>query len=185
MELEVKILDIDIEDIRKTMKEHQASLVKNEMQENLIFDFPDRRLLKEKGYARIRVVTDNSDGKMTVYMTTKKLLSADVFKKMDEHETIIGEREAGEGIFRALGLELIQVIKKSRESYLYKNSLVEIDVNEKEFVPFPYLEVESPNEEELKEVVALLGYTMEETSAKSIYEILKERGITTSTHKGL
>ena len=46
MELEVKILDIDIENIRKIMKEHQASLVKNEMQENLIFDFPDRRLLK-------------------------------------------------------------------------------------------------------------------------------------------
>ena len=46
MELEVKILDIDIENIRKIMKEQQASLVKNEMQENQIFDFPDRRLLK-------------------------------------------------------------------------------------------------------------------------------------------
>lgn len=181
MELEVKILDIDIDEIRRLMKENNASLVKNEMQNNYIYDFEDRRLLQDRGYARIRVVTDNTSGKVTVFMTIKRLVSADVYKRMEEHETVIENREAGEGIFQALGLQLIQVINKSRESYRYKDSLIEIDVNEKEFVPFPYLEVESPNEEELKEVVELLGYTMEETSSLSIYDILKERGLTSST----
>jgi len=181
MELEVKILDIGIDDIRRLMKENKASLVKNEMQNNYIYDFDDRRLLQDRGYARIRVVTDSTSSKVTVFMTTKRLVSADVYKRMEEHETVIENREAGEGIFQALGLQLIQVINKSRESYRYKDSLIEIDVNEKEFVPFPYLEVESPNEEELKEVVELLGYTMEETSSLSIYDILKERGLTSST----
>lgn len=185
MELEVKILDIRIEDIRGKMKEVQAPLVKNEIQENLIYDFPDRRLLDQKGYARIRVVVDIETKKETVFMTTKRLLSNDVFKKMEEYETVIEDRNIGMGIFEALGLELMENIKKSRESYRYKNSLIEIDVNEKTFVPFPYLEVESPTEEELKEIVDLLGYTMEDTSSLSIYEILRQRGISPRSPKGL
>lgn len=185
MELEVKILDISIEDIREKMNQASAPLVKNEMQENLIYDFPDRRLLNQKGYARIRVVVDLETKEETVFMTTKRLLSMDVFKKMEEFETIIEDRDTGIGIFETLGLQLMENIKKSRESYRYKNTLVEIDVNEKTFVPFPYLEVESPTEEELREVVELLGYTMKETSSLSIYEILKNRGISPRSPKGL
>lgn len=185
MELEVKILDISIDNIRRIMKENGAVLVKNEMQENYIHDFPDRRLLDKKGYARIRVVKDQETGEETVFMTTKKLLSREVYKKMEEYETVIENKEAGLGIFRSLGLELIENIRKSRESYQYKNTLVEIDVNDKSFVPFPYLEVESPSEEELEEVVALLGYTMEDTSSLSIHEILKERGLSPETPEGL
>lgn len=185
MELEVKILDIDIEKIRAVMLENGAERVKNEMQENLIYDFPDRRLLGQKGYARIRVVRDQDTGEEKVFMTTKRLLSRDVFKKMEEHETVIENREAGLGIFQALGLVLVENIKKSRESYRYKDTLVEIDVNDKSFVPFPYLEVESHSEEELKEVVELLGYTMADTSALSIYEILAMKGIKPSSPEGL
>lgn len=185
MELEVKILDIRIEDVRHKMKEVHAPLVKNEMQQNLIYDFPDRRLLNEKGYARIRVVVDMESKKETVFMTTKRLISNDVFKKMEEYETIIESKDIGMGIFETLGLQLMENIKKSRESYRFKNSLIEIDVNEKTFVPFPYLEVESPTEEELKEVVELLGYTMEDTSSLSIYEILRQRGIKPRSPKGL
>jgi adenylate cyclase, class 2 len=185
MELEVKILDINIENIRRIMKENGGVLVKNEMQENYIHDFPDRRLLDKKGYARIRVVKDQETGKETVFLTIKKLLSREVYKKMEEYETIIENKEVGLGILSSLGLELIQNIRKSRESYQYKNTLVEIDVNDKEFVPFPYLEVESPSEEELEEVVKLLGYSMEDTSSLSIHEILEARGLKPKSSEGL
>ncbi len=185
MELEVKILDIDIENIRKIMEENGGILVKNEMQENYIHDFPDRRLLSKKGYARIRLVKDQETGVETVFMTTKKLLSNEVYKKMEEFETIIENKDVGLGIFNSLGLELIENIKKSRESYQYKNTLVEIDVNDKAFVPFPYLEVESHSEEELEEVVKLLGYTMEDTSSLSIHEILEKRGLKPNSPEGL
>lgn len=185
MELEVKILDIDLEHIRRIMEEAGATLVKDEQQDNLIYDFPDRRLLKAQGYARIRVVEDHRTKKVDVLMTTKRLISRDVVKRMEEFETPVSDRETGEGIFKALGLELIQNIRKTRESYQVKNSLVEIDINEKEFVPFPYLEVESPTVEELEEIVALLGYTMADTSSKSIFQILEERGLTPTTPKGL
>lgn len=185
MELEVKILDIDLEHIRRVMEEAGAALVKDEQQDNLIYDFPDRRLLKAQGYARIRVVEDHRTQKVDVLMTTKRLISRDVVKRMEEFETPVSDRETGEGIFKALGLELIQNIRKTRESYQVKNSLVEIDINEKEFVPFPYLEVESPTVEELEEIVTLLGYTMADTSSKSIFQILEDRGLTPTTPKGL
>lgn len=184
MEREVKILDIDIESIRSKMAELGARKVKDEVQENRIFDFEDGRLLKEHGYARIRIVQDEKKRK-TIFLTTKKMVSQEAFKIMDEHEIEISSASEGEGILHALGLHLIQTIHKTRESYRYKDTLVEIDVNDKSFVPFPYLEVESPDEEELMEVVALLGYRMEDTSSQTIYDILRERGIEPSAPKGL
>jgi len=62
---------------------------------------------------------------------------------MDEYESEIKDDAAAKGILEALGLQLIQSIKKYRESYKYKNTLIEIDINEKEFCPFPYIEIES------------------------------------------
>lgn len=177
MEMEVKILDIDIEDVRKRMKEAGAMLVKDEDQENRIFDFPDGRLLKERGYARLRNVKDRRDGSIQHTMTTKRMLSQEKYKVMDEHETVISSGEEGEGIFLALGLQLSHVIRKSRESYRYKDTLVEIDINEKEFFPVPYLEVESASEAELEETVSLLGYTMADATSRTMYEIMRDMGL--------
>ena len=93
---------------------------------------------------------------------------------MYKRQVIISNGDAGNDIFLSLGLILKSSIKKSRESYKYKNTLVEIDINDKSFCPFPYIEIETNEEDELKEVVSLLGYTMEDTTSKTIYEILKE-----------
>ena len=64
-----------------------------------------------------------------------------------------------------------------RESYRYKNTLIEIDINDPSFCPFPYVEIETSSEEELNEVLNLLGYSMKDTTSKTIYDILKEKGI--------
>jgi adenylate cyclase class 2 len=176
-ELETRILDIDVEGIRRKMTALAAKKVKMENQINRIYDFEDRRLLNSKGYARIRTIEDILNNKTVHYMTTKKMLSQEKYKVMDEHETIIESFEEGENILKALGLSLVQSINKYRESYKYKNTLVEIDINEKTFCPFPYIEIETAYEEELKEVVALLGYTMEDTTSKTIFEILADKGV--------
>lgn len=94
---------------------------------------------------------------------------------MEEHEVEISNGDEGKNIFISLGLELVQSIKKYRESYKYKNTLIEIDINEKSFCPFPYIEIESSNEDELLEVISLLGYTLKDTTSKSIYEILDNK----------
>lgn len=176
-EMETRIIDINVDDIRKKLKNIDGKKVKEENQTNNIFDFPDKRMLNKKGYARIRVVEDLLNNKFVYYMTTKKLVSQEKYKVMEEHEIEISNAEEGMEIFKSLGLELVESIKKYRESYKYKNSLIEIDINDKSFCPFPYIEIESSSEEEIKEIVSLLGYTMEDTTSETIYEILKNKGV--------
>ncbi|MCM8711089.1 CYTH domain-containing protein [Clostridium sp. SYSU_GA19001] len=176
-ELETRILDIDVDQIRNKLHSLEAEKVKMENQINRIYDFEDRRLLNKKGYARIRTIEDMLNNKTVHYMTIKEMISQEKYKIMNEHETIIDSSEEGENIFKALGLQLVQSIKKYRESYKYKNTLVEIDINEKSFCPFPYIEIETFYEDELKEIVELLGYSMEDTTSKTIYEILSNRGV--------
>lgn len=176
-ELETRILDINVEEIKAKLNNLNAEKVKMENQTNNIYDFPDKRLLNKKGYARIRIVEDRLNNKTVNYITTKEMINQDKYKLMNEHETVIENSFEGEEIFKALGLKLVQTIKKYRESYKYKNTLIEIDINDKSFCPFPYIEIETAYEDELKEVVELLGYTLEDTTSKTIYEILSDRGV--------
>ena len=184
-ELETRVVDIDVDDIRRKMQELGAEKVKEEYQINNIYDFEDNRLLNSKGYARIRITDDRLNNKEVVYMTTKKMLSQGTFKVMEENETVVEDKEAAEKIFLSLGLSLKQSIKKYRESYKINDRIIEIDINDKNFCPFPYLEIETSSEEKLKEILDLIGYTMEDTTSKTIYEILEEKGLANNKGKGL
>ena len=184
-ELETRVVDIDVDKIRKILNNIGAEKVKEEYQINNIYDFEDNRLLNDKGYARIRITDDRLNNKEVVYMTTKKMLSQGTFKEMEENETIVEDKETANKIFISLGLSLKQSIKKYRESYKIKDSLVEIDINDKSFCPFPYLEIETYSEDRLKEILSLLGYTIEDTTSKTIYELLEEKGLSKEEGKGL
>ncbi|MBE6063729.1 MAG: CYTH domain-containing protein [Clostridium butyricum] len=184
-ELETRIMDIDIDKTRTILCENGAEKVKSEDQINDIYDFEDGRLLAQKGYARIRTVNDKLNNKVVYYMTTKKMLSQDRFKVMEENETVIEDKKMGEGIFKSLGLVLKESNKKYRESYKLNDCLIEIDINDKSFCPFPYLEIETSSEEKLESIVKLLGYTLDDTTSETIYEILEKRGILNNNPKGI
>ena len=173
-ELETRIIKIDVANIRKILISNGAEKVKEENQINDIYDFEDGRLLAKKGYARIRTIDDMLHNKELIYMTTKKMLSQGRFKEMEENETLVQDKKAAEGIFTALGLVLTQSVQKYRESYKLKEGLVEIDINDKNFCPFPYIEIETDSEENLEKIVKLLGYSMEDTTSKTIYELIEE-----------
>ncbi|WP_097026556.1 class IV adenylate cyclase [Clostridium peptidivorans] len=172
-ELEVKILDINLDELRNKLRVLNCTKVKEENQINDLFDFPNKALLKKHGYARIRTVEDLLKNSTNFYLTVKTLRSSERFKVMDENEVEIMSGEEGKAILKVLGLELTQSIKKYRESYKYKNALIEIDINEESFCPFPYIEIEAQTSAEIEEVVDALGYTMEDTTSKSIYELIE------------
>lgn len=184
-ELETRIMDIDVDKIRAILSNANAEKVKMEDQINDIYDFEDGRLLAKKGYARIRTIEDKLHNKTVYYMTTKRMLSQERFKVMEENETIIENKTMGEGIFKSLGLILKESNKKYRESYRLDDSLIEIDINDKSFCPFPYIEIETTSEEKLENIVKLLGYTLEDTTSETIYEILEKRGIKPNSPKGV
>ncbi|EHI97785.1 adenylate cyclase [Clostridium sp. DL-VIII] len=184
-ELETRIVDIDVDSIRNILLLNGAEKVKMENQINDIYDFEDGRLLAEKGYARIRTVNDMLNNKIIYFMTTKKMLSQERFKVMEENEVIINNKNMGEGIFKSLGLVLKESNKKYRESYKLHDCLIEIDINDKKFCPFPYLEIETTSEEKLERVVKLLGYALDDTTSQTIYDILSQRGLLNKVPKGL
>lgn len=173
-ELETRIIKIDVDKMREKLLSLGGIKVKAEDQVNDIYDFEDGRLLSSKGYARIRTINDKLNGSVTYYMTTKKMLSQGRFKEMEENETIVEDKIMSEGIFKSLGLQLVQSISKYRESYELMDSLVEIDINDPSFCPFPYIEIETTSEEKLEKVVHALGYTLDDTTSKTIYELLEE-----------
>lgn len=177
MEIEVRILDINVENIRNEIIKQGGILVKKENQTNRLFDFEDKKLLNEKGYARIRIIEDNILNKTINYICVKKAIlnNNQKYKVMDEKETQIENANIGEEILKSLGLKLTHEIKKYRESYKLLNCLVEIDINDKSFYPNPYLEIEGSNEEDIQRVVKLLGYTMNDTTAMNIFDIIKMR----------
>ena len=179
-EIETKIIDIDVEKLRSKLLQLNFKKVKQEDQINDIYDFTDGKLLSNKGYARVRTVRDHLNNEDHYYMTVKKMVSQEKYKIMDEYEVEVLDAEESKNIYLSLGLQLVQSSKKYRESYKYKDTLVEIDINDINFCPFPYLEIESNKEEELIEVVGLLVYKMEDTTSKTIYEILNDRKISTS-----
>ncbi|MGE5628700.1 MAG: class IV adenylate cyclase [Solirubrobacterales bacterium] len=173
-EMELRIINIDVDKIRNQLITLSAVLVKKENQVNKIYDFPDNRLLSSKGYARIRLVEDLITSNNYYYMTTKKIISQDKFKVMEENEVKIDNPSEGEKIFISLGLVLLSSISKYRESYKYKNSLIEIDINDKTFCPFPYIEIETNFEEELNEILDKLGFSINDTTSKTIFQLIEE-----------
>jgi len=173
-ELETKIIDIDINKIREQMIQFKAKKIKEENQINYIYDFPDKRLLQKSGYARIRAIENLSDKESYYYMTVKKLISQTDYKIMEEHEVSISNLEEGRNILSALGLSLVEEIRKYRESYSIFDTLVEIDINDKSYYPIPYIEVEGKSEEAIKRVVNLLGYDMSQTTSKTIHQLITD-----------
>jgi len=173
-EMEIKILNVDIEKLRFKLLKLNFKKVKQEDQINDIYDFDDKRLLASNGYARIRSVRDQLNNQTHYYMTVKKMVSQEKYKVMDEYEVEVLDFEESKNIYISLGLKLVKSIKKYRESYKYKDTLVEIDINDISFCPFPYIEIESAKEEELIEVVHLLGYKIEDTTSKTMTEILRD-----------
>lgn len=173
-ELETRIIKVDVAKIRNTLIALGAVKVKEENQVNDIYDFEDGSLLSEKGYARIRSIDDLLNNQKLYYMATKKLISQGSFKEMEENELQITDKDTAEGLFLSLGLVLKQSIKKYRESYNIDNSLVEIDINDSNFCPFPYIEIETDSEENLKKVVEMLGYSLSDTTSKTIYQLIEE-----------
>lgn len=173
-ELETRIIKIDVAACRNILINNNAKNVKSENQINDIYDFKDGRLLSKKGYARIRTVDDLINNKRIIYMTTKSLISQDTFKVMEENEVIVDDKVAAENIFTSLGLIKVESITRYRESFELEDGLVEIDINDKNFCPFPYIEIETDSEEKLERIVKLLGYRLEDTTSKTIYDLIED-----------
>ena len=103
-EREVKVLNIDKEEIEKKLIDLGAVLVKDEDQINYRFDTDDGFLKKTyRGYLRIRITKNNLSGETTSAMTFKRSIKRDSLRVNEEIDTDLSDWESTSKIIELLG----------------------------------------------------------------------------------
>ncbi len=77
-------------------------------------------------------------------------------------------------ILNFLGYDKLDIEKKFRTSYKLRNAYIDIDIWDKEVYPYPYMEIEVSNYDDLCEVLNLLGISEGEICLKSLPELKEE-----------
>lgn len=174
-ELEVKVLNIDKEEIEDKLKKLGAELIKREYQVNTIFDTDERKIKQQQnGYLRIRESRDLINEEKRYIFTLKKNISKNSLRENIEIETEVQDNKALESILSHLDVKVIHRGTKERTSYKYENIIFEIDTWDKDTYPNPYLEIEVEKEEELNKAIDLLDLNREDVTSKSIDDLRKE-----------
>ena len=174
-EREVKVLNIDKDEIENRLKDIGAVLLKDEEQTNIRFDTEDNFLKKTyNGYLRIRTTKNLLNGKLINTLTFKKSLSRDKMRVNEETETEISNCKETIKILEFLGYNKKRPGYKHRRSYTYENIIFEIDTWDKDTYSKPYLEIEISSEEDLEKAIKLLQLDREQITTKSIDELKKD-----------
>jgi len=164
-EIEVKILDINPEDIRKKLLDAGAKRTFHGELIAKVFDFPDLRMKNADGHLRLRKIGDKTE------LTYKEAVKSEKFKKRIETEVIVSDFDTAEKILRKIGLRETRSYRKTRESYQLGNISFDIDIYPEETGIPPLVEIES-TEEGIKEGVKLLGFQTKDTTTVSGWKLL-------------
>jgi len=174
-EIEVKVLNIDKDEIENKLKNLGAVLLKDEEQTNIRFDTEDNFLKKTYyGYLRIRITKNLLNGNIKNTLTFKRSISRDKLRVNEETETEISNYEETIKILQFLGYTKKRPGYKHRKSYIYENIIFEIDTWDKDTYPKPYLEIEMSSENELERAIELLQLDRNQITTKSIDELRKD-----------
>ena len=174
-EREVKVLNIDKEEIERKLINLGAVLIKDEEQINIRFDTEDNFLKNiHKSYLRVRITKNLLNGEIKNTLTFKKSVSRDKIRVNEEIETEISNSDETIKILQLLGYYKKRPGFKHRRSYLYDNINFEIDTWDEDTYPKPYLEIEVSTDEELEKAIDLLQLDRNQISTKSIDELRKD-----------
>lgn len=174
-EIEVKVLNVNCEEIKTKIKSLGGVLVKNEFQENHIFSLPED--IKTGGYIRIRVIEDSLTNSKKIFLCGKKLISQSKFRKMDESEFEVNSFKEAFNFLNMINIKFLHKENKKRESYKLNNTLIEFDTWDKSIFPDTYIEIEAENEKDLLSTLSLLNINKENVTSKGLLEIKKDMGL--------
>ncbi len=161
-EIEVKILNINVEEIRKKLLELGATKVFEGEVHAIAFDFPDSRLDQQDCFVRLRKVGDKTE------LCFKGEKADSKFKSREEIEVNVSEFDETIKILEKIGLKRFHEGRKNRISYKFEGATFELDSWEN--IP-TFLEIEAKTEEEVESFVNKLGFTMEQTNNWSYLDI--------------
>ncbi|WP_051203847.1 class IV adenylate cyclase [Hugenholtzia roseola] len=165
-EIEVKILEIDKNQVIEKLRRLGAIQTFEGELAAIYYDYPENTLGTEKKVLRLRKKGTTNE------LTFKAALpnSENSFaKEMQEEEVFVTDFEKMDLIIKHLGLVPIRSFSKKRTSFQYQDLHFEID--EYPNIP-PLLEIEAQSKERLLEILSILGYNLDQTSNLSSFGIL-------------
>ena len=148
VEIEAKFLNINVEEIRKKLKDMGAKLKYPErLMKRKNFDYPDWRLEKEGGWVRVR----DEGNRITL---SYKQLSERTLHGTKEASIVVNDFDDTCAILQAIGLVNYSYQETKRESWDFNGTEIEID--NWPWVP-TFLEIEGKGENEVRELAEKLG----------------------------
>lgn len=175
VEIEVKVLNVNLGEMEEKLQALGAKLVSEEYQVNTIIDRKDGFIEKElDSYLRIRETRDLLNKNTTTTLTMKKNIGSKKSRKNIEISTEISNKEAMLKILSSLEYDVVKEGYKNRKTYIYDNIRFDLDKWDKDTYPYEYMEIEVKREEDLDRAVKLLNIDKEQISTKSIMELRKE-----------
>lgn len=174
-ELEVKILNIDLNQMEEKIKKLGGKLIAKEVQVNTLIDSKDKYIEKNlDSYLRIRETKSILEDSIKYTLTMKKNVEREAIRENIETNIDISDREAMIKLLENLGYFVYQEGYKERTSYILEGARLDLDTWDKDTYPYPYMEIEVKNQDDLEQMINKLSISKENISTKSILELRKE-----------
>lgn len=157
LEKEIKILEIDKEEIVKKLLEMGAEKSFEGFVHDIYYDFPNDEEAKNKMEANGRMFRLRQKGEDHIYTIKnkrKEIAKQEGVVAKDEHETPISNIESFAKVLEKYGMQKIREKKKHRVSYKLENMEFDFDIYEN--IP-EFLEIEGPDGESIQKWVVKLG----------------------------
>ena len=156
-EVELK-LRADHESLRERLDDAGANRVESRRQVDTYYDAPHRSFAETDEALRIRREEESDSDKLTK-LTYKGPLVEAASKTREEHETVVDDDEALQGVLAGLGFEPAATVKKDRTYYDFEAYTVVLDAVDGlgEFVEVEREVPESEVEAAREDAVDLLG----------------------------
>ncbi len=171
-EFEVKILDVDVDDILGRLKRIGARKVKERKMRRFVYD-----ISPEKKNSWIRLRDDGEKNTLTI-----KEIEDDSISGTKELEIEVDDFDKTNQLLNKLGFFAKAYQENKRVSFKAEGVDVEIDSWPK--IP-TYIEIEGRSEKEVEDLVRMLGFGMEDVTSKSVTEIYLNYGIDITEFKEL
>jgi len=166
-EIEVKILEINKNELEKKLLSLGAKKVFDDIIEAHFFDFKDKSIKKARSSFRLRKYGCKA------VITFKKFVPAKNVKARDEFEVEVSHFDTAKRIIDCLGLQEWGYLKKKRTSYSLPGVRFEFDkyLGRLSFVP-GFIEIEAKNSKILYRYAKLLGFGKKDCKPWNTYQIM-------------
>jgi len=153
-EVEVKILDVDSEELQKKLVELGAEKTFEGIVRAEFYDFEGKTLKADGRRLRLRTLGDKP------VLTYKKNIKEEKAKVREEYEVEVSNLEDMKKILVGVGMNVIRETEKTRISYKLDDVIFEIDTYHGRLENIPtFLEIENEHIERIHELAGKLGFT--------------------------